>query len=284
MDDVLRQAESFSRQGKTVLIAYDIDNTLLAADQTLGSEPWVDAMVASLLPLNQPSTQDLFHLRLQTQLLDGVYDDLVEAIADENKSHLVDGAVAGEIRDLQRKPGVKMIILTSRDGRVSGSTDRALKENGLDFAGSKFGQDMSVFTVPGCPKPGSYQDGIFSTYGSNKGLMLTAMLQAQKFAPDVVLYVDNKQSEVDRVYGALKDANVNIIAYRYSRMDDEAKAYQARPDHPEARVELKAWKESGHILSDAEAQVVIDRDPGHDPVPASEANMLIYGTENPFAP
>jgi hypothetical protein len=284
MGDVLRQAEDFSRQGKTVLIAFDVDNTLLAANQALGSEPWSDAESDYLQPLDRPSTRSLFFLRLQTQFLDGIYNSVIKAIADEGKSHLVDDSIAGKIQDLQREPGVKMIVLTSRDGRISDSTSRALKENGINFSASKFGVDMPVFPVPGCPNPGSYRDGIFSTDGGAKGPMLVALLAAQKFTPDAVLYVDNKQPQVDGVFGALASVGADVIAYRYSRMDDQAKTYKERSDHPEARVQLKAWKESGRILSDAEAQSVIDRGPGRDPVPVSEANKLIYGKENPFAP
>lgn len=262
-----------------MLIAFDIDNTLLAADQDLGSEQWVDSLLEPLAKLRRPDTQELF-ARRTAQLLDQTYDSIVRSLSHAGRYHLTESGIPHRLTKLQRM-GLPTIAVTSRSPAVASTTVRSLRANGIDFGRSQLGRDVPELRMPGATHAAIFHDGVLFTRGQDKGTLLSALLSLQLTAPDAVLFVDNKQKEVDRVRTALEAAGIEVLACRFSGLDEEIAAFH-RQDQPAARVQLKHWAESGTILSNAEARKIVEGHDRRNPVRVEEVHRLIYGTETPL--
>jgi len=277
--EFLAYAEFLAHGGREPLIALDIDNTLLAADQLLGSEQWVDAMLQPLSSLRR--TPDLF-ARRTSQLLDRTYDPIVHTLTHAGRYHLTEAGVPHRLAKLQRM-GLPTIAVTSRSPAVAQATIRSLRANGIDFGRSRLGRDLPELRIPGSAYPAIFRDGVLFTRGQDKGVLLHALLSLQFSAPGTVLYVDNKQKEVDRVIAALLPAGFEVTACRFAGLDEEVSQYH-RQDQPAARVQLKWWARAGMLLSNLEAAEIVERHDRRDPVPVADANRVIYGTEDPLLP
>jgi hypothetical protein len=254
MADVFRKASTLAASGKKVLMVFDIDDTLLASEQVLGSEPWLDEEFTRILPLNQPETMSLFQRR-RSQLLDFQYDSILRL----GKAHLVEANVPSDMEAAGRQ-GVSMMALTSRSDNVREATRRQFVENGMSVDQSNFGLAM--------------------TGGENKGKFLASLLKNEGRIYDGVVFVDDKQSNIEEVSSAFAAGNINLIAYRYGRQDLRRQVYSSAEYQAAARVQLKVWKETSRILGDKEALALAKK----SPVSESEKNKLIYGTETPLVP
>jgi|SRR5581483_771155 len=279
--EFLDHAEYLVHRGRAPLLAFDIDNTLLATDPFLGSEQWVDSMLESLSSLGRAGKSDLFARRAH-QLLDCVYDPIVQTLAHAGCYRLTEAGVPHRLARLQRM-GVPMIAVTSRSPAVAQATIRSLRANGIDFGRSRLGRDLPELRALGSTYPAVFRDGALFTRGQDKGILLHALLSIQRVFPDAVLYVDNKQKEVDRVIAALRPAGFEVTACRFAGLDEEISQYH-RADQPAARVQLKWWARSGILLSNFEAAAIVERHESRDPVTVAEVNRMIYGTENPLLP
>ena len=277
MSDPFRRAGELARSGGNILMAFDLDNTVLTTNQVLGGEPWTDDMVGVLLPLLKTDPA-LFSKRI-AQLLDDKWDSILKDIARQKKSHLTEDEIPEYMRQASAL-GVKMIALTARSTNVVEATRTALTDNGIDFDRTKLGADIPTVTIPGGKHDGTYTQGQLMAFGGNKGEFLAAMLKRQPRAPDVVIYVDNKQSEGDRVAQSLQSGGVNLIAYRYGRMDWQPAVHTSPEYRAAARVQFKTWHETGRIIGDAEALETASR----APVSQEEVNLLIYGAVDPLKP
>ena len=280
MGEVLAMAQAQADMGKEVLIAFDTDNTLLTADQDLGSEPWSDDVLDStkgfFKDISRPETKQIYEQRYSQAL--NFWFSVAKAMAGQNKMRLVEESDAQGIDRLQ-KNRIKTMALTSRAAVLLEATIRQFVDLEIDFSRSAFGSDWIEFSVPGLPWPVSYKKGVCAG-GTDKGKALVYLMDRMNYHPDVVIYVDNKQKETDSVYDALAGTATSVIAYRYGKMDGALDAY-TRGDRSLARMETKVFKESGRIISNDEASRMIFQD---GPVTLEETNELIFGTSDPSAP
>ena len=226
---------------ENVLLVFDIDNTLLAANQPLGSDQWYDWQ--SELLKKRPNSA-LLVAKDQKGLLDAqgiVYSIGSMHPPQKNLPMIVNKLQTGHFPTL---------ILTSRAPQYRNATMRHLEEWAYTFADNAPGTlpefrgvfrpyDLADVTASGLkpeevkrfalgkPREVSYDQGIFMTAGMNKGAMLLIFLShcTQKFS--VVIFVDDKEQHTESVYSAIVHRGIEVYPFRYSNEDDEVADFSA---------------------------------------------------------
>jgi hypothetical protein len=216
-DSALQLADHHGRD--QVLVVFDIDNTLLAMEQGLGSDQWY--YWQKDLAKDDPCSGDLVNNRFRVQ--GALY--FVSAMRPTQPD------AAEQIRRLQ-DAGLTVIALTSRGPDYSLQTFRELRRNGISFwpgaLPPKRGYSGSFIPESGA-RAALYQDGVFLTAGQHKGDMLKALLdKTGAGAPAVIVMADDKAENLQAVMETFEGSGTAVHAWRYSREDDNVAALDIR--------------------------------------------------------
>jgi len=210
-------SELVEQAGKEqVLVVFDIDNTLLAMEQGLGSDQWYDWQ-KSLANDDKCSPQYVGD-RFAAQ--GAIY------FASAMRPTQADGAAqVKKIQDL----GVKVISVTSRGTDYRLQTFRELRRNGFSFGYSAIGP-AGGYAEPYVPvengKLSRYEDGVFLTTGQHKGQMLESLLNKTGTSlPGVIVMADDKQYNLDAVRETFSALHVPVHAWRYTAEDGNVAAF-----------------------------------------------------------
>ena len=225
---------------ENVLLVFDLDNTLLAMDQALGSDPWF-RWQAGLLRAN-PCSPQLVGRNFQDLLRVG------EVLSSISAMHPPDPETLPLLADLQAR-GFTAIVLTARGTPIRDATLRVLTDNGYNFTrsalppaegfgGSYLPYDPDAIGESGItaaegtrfglgkPRPVSYQEGVFMVAGQHKGAMLRMLLHktGQRYA--AIVFADDRIHNTDAMYDAFAGTGVDIITFRFSREDPQVRDFQ----------------------------------------------------------
>jgi len=220
-----------------ILLVVDVDNTMLAMNQDLGSDQWFnwqDGLLES-----DPQSSDLvandFSGLLEVQ-------GLLFALSG---MHPPEPELPKMVNELLAQ-GVQAMVLTSRGPEFRDATERELKKNGYDFSKSapEIKEKRGLFYPldPDAPsshglsaevtaslqprlRPVSYSNGIFLTAGQHKGYMLRTLLarrtvgegDAKQFK--AVVFVDDHQRHAKSMHEAHEGVKLDLSTFRYSRED-----------------------------------------------------------------
>lgn len=222
-----------------VLLVLDIDNTLLAMNQPLGSDQWF-TWQENLLATNPHSPY----------LVADTFDGLLKAQGLLYKLGLMHPpqrdapAIVARLQDR----GIYTLVLTSRGDEFRDATERELSRNGYDFnrsalavkdvpggahspydpadpAAAGFTPEEVVQFELGKPKDVSYAGGIYMIAGQHKGAMLLALLHHAVPNVKAIVYVDDHQKHVDRVYQAATGRQIEATVFRYHREDANVRSF-----------------------------------------------------------
>jgi hypothetical protein len=234
----LRYADKFGPEH--VLLVVDIDNTLLAMNQDLGSDQWFEWQ--SHLLDHEPQSK---------HLVADSFEGLLEAqglLFNLGRMHPPQPDLPRLIRRLQNL-GVYTLVLTSRGDEFRAATQRELERSGYDFAASALGvkglprgtylpydlknleadglsqRDVAAFGLTG-PRPVSYENGIYMTAGQQKGAMLRAILHHA--LPDIraIVYADDHIRHVAYVFAAMAGQGREITVFHYTHEEPRVKRFQ----------------------------------------------------------
>lgn len=198
---------------RNVLLVFDIDNTMLAMNQDLGSDQWFNWQYRMLDDENRPHgrvAEDMQGLlRIQRELF---------ALS---ATHPVEQEIPAIVRRLQ-DAGHPVIALTSRGPANRDATERELGENGIALASSEIGYDiggkfniacqacLGIFSTDQIeqyklshPRKVSYSAGIFMSEGQHKGAMLVLLLEHFDVHFDAIIFVDDHLRNCARVLAAV---------------------------------------------------------------------------------
>jgi hypothetical protein len=211
---------------ENLLVVFDIDNTILAMEQGLGSDQWYEwqKSLAEKDRCNPQNVGDRF----------AVQGALYYASAMRRTQE--DGA--DQLKYIQDQ-GVPVIALTSRGLDFRLQTFRELRRNDFSFSYSAIGP-AGGYDEPFMPiengRLSLYEDGVFFTAGQHKGQMLFALLEKTTTTlPAVIVMVDDKQKNLDAVKDTFSALNVPVHAWRYTGEDGNVQAFD--PEEADAR-----WK------------------------------------------
>jgi len=212
--DTLKLIEKTGRQN--ILVVFDIDNTLLAMEQGLGSDQWYDWQkhLSKEDPCNPKNVGERFAVQ--------------GALYFVSAMRLTQADGAAQVRAIQDE-GVPVIALTSRGMDYQLQTFRELRRNNLSFNYSAIGP-AGGFDEPFIPvadgRLSLYEDGVFLTSGQHKGKMLYALLEKTGIPlPTVIVMTDDKQKNLDAVKETFSALNIPVHAWRYTGEDDNVRNF-----------------------------------------------------------
>lgn len=217
------------------IVVFDLDNTVLEAMQTIGSDQWFEHQVKNYKAQGfddasavQKSAHDF---------------TLVHQVA---RIQPVEAITPSLIRNLQKK-GITVIGLTARPNEQQDLSVREVRSIGVDFRATHvadIGNALADF-------PGSaYKEGILFANGQNKGALLISVLREAGLTHKRVIFVDDKVKNVTNMDDALTPAGLESISFRYGAADAKVKAF----DPKIADRQFAAFQKLGVILSDAEEE------------------------------
>jgi len=214
--DVLGLAERAGAEH--VLMVFDIDNTLLAMEQDLGSDQWYDWQKE----LNKQDRCTPQNVGNRFAVQGAMYFASAMRPTQED--------AANQVKTIQ-KSGISIIALTSRGTDYRLQTFRELRRNGFGFFSSAIGPPGG-YAQPFIPQQNGrlslYEDGVFLTAGQHKGRMLYALLRKTGTEmPAVIVMVDDKQKNLDAVKETFGSLDIPVRAWRYSGEDENVRNFDA---------------------------------------------------------
>lgn len=224
LTDITADALSLAEQkGKdSVLMVFDIDNTILAMEQGLGSDQWYEWQ-SELAKHDRCAIQNVGN-RFAVQ----------GAVFFASAMRTTQPDAPGQVKTIQQA-GIPVIALTSRGTDYRLQTFRELRRNGYGFAYSAIGPEGGYeadFIPVENGRMSRYEDGVFMTTGQHKGEMLYALLKKTGTAmPAVIVMADDKQKNLDAVKETFAALDVPVRAWRYSREDENVDGFDPDQAH-----------------------------------------------------
>ncbi|WP_160148222.1 DUF2608 domain-containing protein [Rubripirellula obstinata] len=235
---VQQQVNRFVKKhgAEKVLLVVDIDNTLLAMNQDLGSDQWF-SWQESLLE-NDPANKDL---------VADTFEELLRAqgmLFALSEMHPPEPDLPAMLKQIQASD-VTTIVLTSRGPEFRDAAQRELGRNGYDFSlnnlsireqrgnfkpydfqrPDKHGLSIEIIAALGIkPRDVTYANGIYMTSGQHKGYMLKTLLARTTNKVDTddfkaIVFADDHPKHVVGMQEAFEDDEIDVATFRYSRED-----------------------------------------------------------------
>jgi hypothetical protein len=202
-----------------VLVILDIDNTLLAMEQDLGSDQWY--YWQKLLAKEDPCSGKLVNGRYKVQ----------GAVFFASAMRPTQPNAAEQVKRMQ-DAGLTVIAVTSRGAEYRLQTFRELRRNDFSFWSSALPPQAGFpedFVPDGGSRPARYEEGVFLTSGQHKGDMIKALLAKTGTAPPkVIIMADDKQANLQAVMEAFEGSGTAVHAWRYTGEDDNVAAFNAQ--------------------------------------------------------
>ncbi len=214
-----------------VLVVLDVDNTLLAMNQDLGSDQWYNWQTELLK--DEPASADL---------VAADFDGLLEVqgtLFALSKMHPPEPKLPEHLAEIQRL-GLATVVLTSRGYGFRDATERELKRNGYDLSltAPRIKESRGRF-LPFDPenpdahglsseivwklkdqlRPVTYARGIYMTAGQDKGYMLRTLLARMepKKSFKAIVFVDDHKKHTTRMHAAFGGDSLELATFHYTR-------------------------------------------------------------------
>ena len=216
--DVAKNALQLSQQVGTqkILVVFDIDNTLLAMEQGLGSDQWYDWQkeLSDKDHCNPNNVGDRFAVQGALYFASAMRPTQPDANL--------------QVKAIQAQ-GIPVIALTSRGLDYRLQTFRELRRNGFNFTASAIGP-VGGYDEPFIPvekgRLSRYEDGVFLTAGQHKGEMLYALLQKTTTPmPAVIVMADDKQNNLDAIKETFSALNIPVHSWRITSEDQNVSGF-----------------------------------------------------------
>lgn len=217
----IKELLEFIPQNKNVLVVFDIDNTLLCPDTDLGSDQWFSSELS-------------IRMKQGKELVAAVDDILPVYIHIQRYAHIIptESSLEHDILHIQSIAHSTM-CLTARSSGLIDITLNQLAASGLNFPQPHW---MKNFPLQPYDHAGHLAEGIIFVGNNDKGSCLLAYLNHHGHQPDMVIFVDDKFSNVRSVVSALETSGIPSIGLRYAGCDKRVEAF----NHAETEAELKA--------------------------------------------
>jgi hypothetical protein len=240
--DSVARAEEYCDQlsPADVLFVVDIDNTLMAMRNALGSDQWFEWQ--EYLLKHEPGSP---------LLVGSEFGDLLDAqglLFTLGKMRPPQSDLPQLIKRVQQR-GMPTLVLTSRGEQYRDATERELRACGYDFAPTamKLREPVAGPFLPydladlaavemtdidkrvmnlGEPKTCTYEHGVLMTQGQHKGAMLLSILARAERMPRALVFVDDHGRHVQRVFDACVRHGVEAAVFHYRKEDDNVNHFR----------------------------------------------------------
>ena len=236
---------------KNVIVAYDVDCTLVTQADNFASDIWLNWQLDLLA--NNPNSPFLINKDFEKILTDQRIIQLYTKVypTEENIPEI--------IKKLQTD-GFVTIALTARGPENRNSTELQLKKCGFNFNDGSLSygfpgtylpydvndpkrsgltaEEINNFNLK-APKYVSFANGIMMVAGQNKGIMLKTLLQKTGKEFKTVVLVDDGKKNTDNMYNVYKASDIDVNCFRYSYDDALKKQF----DLSNKNNVIKQWRE-----------------------------------------
>jgi len=199
-----------------VLVVLDIDNTLLAMEQDLGSDQWY--YWQKDLEAEDPCSPMLVGDRLEVQ----------GALYFASAMRPTQPDAAAQVAKMQ-EAGLNIVVLTARGPGFRLATFRELRRNDFTFWQNAWPPQRGFaepFVPEGGSRPAVYEDGVIFAAGQDKGLTLKTVLEKSgQPMPALIVMADDKQANLNQVMAAFNWTGTKVQAWRYTREDATVEAF-----------------------------------------------------------
>ncbi|MCH2176326.1 MAG: DUF2608 domain-containing protein [Lentisphaeria bacterium] len=218
--DLKKVLDSINTMSPKTLVVFDIDDTLLTADQFMGSDKWYDWQTK---PVIKDENQKLIppELRYNKPAIYGMVDMMFEL----GTMSLTQEDAADIINTIDEQHDV--LLLTARSPTSRGATMRELKANGIRFNQNQVADGPKVWKfeyqdrISGKNKVRSvsYIQNVFMVQGADKGKALFDLLGQKQEKYDTVILVDDKDYNLENMKYACAKHQKSFIGFHYTNID-----------------------------------------------------------------
>ena len=249
---VVDQVDEFAEEygAENVLLVVDLDNTLLAMNQDLGSDQWFTWQEAL-------QNSDQAHPELVASDFGGLLE-IQGILFALSRMHPPEPGLPDMVEDLVTRK-ITTVVLTSRGKEFRDAAERELKRNKYNISPStleihekrgvfspysaehpdKHGLNAEIIDDLGSPRRVTYSEGIYMTAGQHKGYMLKTLLSRSTRASadkpfahfKAIVFVDDHQKHVDRMQEAFAGVSIDLATFRYSREDGNVEKFNKSTKH-----------------------------------------------------
>lgn len=217
------------------LVIFDIHNTLIQPAQQLGTYQWVLHTYRELVAKGM-SVVDAKNESMRRALI----------VAECSDMKPIEPNTPTLLRQLQ-DAGIGLMALTGSPARYSEKIPDQLLSCGIDLTRTCPIKDSFEMSPSGEAK---YADGIIYAGGADKGEVLKKFFELSALRPHRIVYIDDRQHEIESVQRALTQMAVDSTCIRY-----DAVAHAQSTIDPD--VVTIQWEMMGKILSDEQARMLI---------------------------
>jgi len=201
---------------ENVLVVFDIDNTLLAMEQGLGSDQWY--YWQKDLSKEDPCSPQLVSNRFAVQ----------GAVFHASAMRATQKDAAKQVRRIQ-DAGISTIAVTSRGTDYRLQTFRELRRQDISFWPTAIPPQRGwpeEFIPEGGERPALYEDGVFLTAGQHKGVMMKALLDRTELPyPSIIIMADDKAENLAAMMETFTGTGTWVHAWRYTAEDGNVAAF-----------------------------------------------------------
>lgn len=226
MRDVLPEIET------DALVVFDLDNTIMAPAQTLGSDQWYEYLVHKAIEGGSSK-----EAAIDAVLKEWTKVQLISQVKP------IEADTPALIRALLAR-GVKVMGLTARPTELAESSSRQLRSIGINLQNDwqrpfQKGNDVVL------------SDGVIFV-GPNrvKGEVFGEYFKSQNIKASRVVFLDDKQRHNNSMQAVATNLGVEFTGHRYNAADAEVKAFNPAV----ADAQFTVFTKLGLILSDADAK------------------------------
>lgn len=195
-----------------ILVAFDIDNTIMELSTDLGSDQWFYA--------------GLKHLTQQGISTDDALQKIVPLYIHYQRHGSVNPVEPEIIQIIKKlhKNNIPTIALTARTNPIEDLTIQQLKSVGIRFDKNKF--HKKTFTFTHTPYPAFFKKGIvFCGNNNNKGEVLCEFIAHVQLKPSLIIFVDDKRRHLEAVETFLKKFSIPFLGLRYGYLDEKIQQF-----------------------------------------------------------
>ncbi len=229
-----------------VIYFFDIDDTLFDSPYMLGSKAWRKYITSATKDDLTENWHDLFSL----------------FIARNHPLETVETLTSKFVRELQMK-GYVVFGLTARERKMWYDTPMndidLLTVSQLESVGISFNNELQAKAYPNLAANPEYFEGIFFADIEPKGEYLLNLFKDASQLTEKVIFIDDKQSQVESVASAMRQMGISCECYWYTATDDKANKF----DPLIANIQLYYfWISDGkRIISDKKALSIAEQYP-----------------------
>ena len=208
--------ERVSDNSASVLVVFDIDDTLLESNSFIGSDTWynwqrgrdIEKVEGGTTRIDKNDQYSCLFSKLGVLYEIGVY-------------HATEDDAASIVAQLQEKFDV--VALTSRSPDYRAGTERELARANFEFARSHLlPQSHSLaydLNDGSSTRPVSYEDGIIMSTGLNKGVVLEDILQRLGRTYTTIFFIDDSKINISNMSDVWTEKDTLMVTFHYTGVE-----------------------------------------------------------------